>query len=539
MRSKLGSLRGWRYRVNPSPALREMPTCPSNAWRTRIRPRLAAAVLAVLSSAVAVTAVAVSLLATPSLDVATDARGTITWVLPGGGSWQAGIRPGQQVISLAYGPRGETWQLDTIDASGTGHGASYTGHLTALRSTLPFGIAACLSALLALIAFARRHRLSGALALLALLLAEPGLRLAGDAAAATVVVGGTPLVAAGWLAVSTCERWARGALLIAAALTVAWAAARELVVGAFDVTDTLSLALASALVGVALITAVPWRRWAGAAAYVEPSVAADLGVVGLVLGLAVVAVTTLSAPPWAVLGGAVVLFALYPRVRRRLSRLLEELVLGSARQHASIAATEEERARLAHEIHDGPLQELAAVIGRLDDEPQLISEAGLLRDVAAELRAVTTALRPPVLDDLGLGAAVAFVVDQARAQSAASTTIACEVEDRAGPGRTGRAPGDVELAGFRVAQEALANAVRHAHARHIIVAGLVSAAEVRLRISDDGTGIDPAAVRDARRGGHLGLMSMRQRAAAVGAELAVDSRPGDGTEVLFEWGADR
>jgi len=525
--------------VNPSPAIREMPTGMLNAWRTRIRPRLAAAVLAVFAGVIAVTTVAVSLFGTPSLDVATDKGGaSIAWVLPGGGSWQAGIRPGQQVISLAYGPRGETWQLDTVDSTGRGHGASYAGQLTAIRHTLPFGIAACLSALLALIAFARRNRLSGALALLVLLLAQPALRLAGDAVAATAVVGSTPIVAAGWLTVSGRRRWAGGALVIATVLALAWVVARELVVAAFDVTDTMNLTLAVALVGVALITGVPWRRWAGAA-YVEPSVAADLGVVGLMLGLAVVAMTTLSAPPWAVLTGAVVLFALYPRVRRRLSGLLEELVLGNARQHASISATEEERARLAHEIHDGPLQELAAVIGRLDDEPQMVNEAGLLRDVAAELRAVTTALRPPVLDDLGLGAAVAFVVDQARAQAGTATTIACEVEDRAGLGRTGRVPRDVELAGFRVVQEALANAVRHAHAQHIIVAGLVSPSEVHLRISDDGLGIDPAAVREARRTGHLGLMSMRQRAAAVGAELAVDSHPGDGTRVSFEWRPDR
>jgi signal transduction histidine kinase len=72
---------------------------------------------------------------------------------------------------------------------------------------------------------------------------------------------------------------------------------------------------------------------------------------------------------------------------------LEHLILGDMRDHAAITATEEERARLASEIHDGPLQELAAVIGELDDTPHMDGAANLLREVAAELRGVTTALR--------------------------------------------------------------------------------------------------------------------------------------------------
>ena len=538
VRTTLGFVPAVGYWVNPSLAIREMPSGLSPWLKNTIRPRLLAAALAVAAGAVAVTAVTIALYLQPSLDITVGPRGdTLASVLPGGVSWQDGIRPGQQVMSLAFGPTADQWHLDAVDAQGGGHGASSEGQATAIRATLPYGIAAGIAALLSLAAFARRSRIAGALALLSILLAQPALRVAGAAEGATAVIAGTPLVAAVWLTARTPRRRMLVALLAVSAVTAFWLVAKFWVVETFDLADAVLVALGIGLIGLALVTSAPWRTWFTATVRLDPSLAIDLGALALVVGGAIVAMTTMSAPPLAAAGAGVVVLAVYPRIRRRLGAMLEEMVLGDARQHASITATEEERARLAHEIHDGPLQELAAVIGRLDDEPQMTREANVLRDVAAELRGVTTALRPPVLDDLGLAAAVAFIVDQARLQVAEGLTIACEVDDRGGLGRAVRPPQEVELAFFRIVQEAIGNAVRHAGAARISVVGSVEAAKVHLEVLDDGRGIDEEAVREARRDGHSGLVSMRQRAAAIGADYTAGPRPGGGTVVSVDWSA--
>jgi signal transduction histidine kinase len=196
-----------------------------------------------------------------------------------------------------------------------------------------------------------------------------------------------------------------------------------------------------------------------------------------------------------------------------------------------------ERARIAHELHDAVSQKLfslrltaqaaAALVGR---DPQraraeLTQVARLAAEAADELRTVVIELRPAALEEDGL---VATLASQARvldrAHSAKVTFSADGVR---------ALPGAQEEAVLRVAQEALHNALRHAAAGTVrMELHGTPARGALLRITDDGRGFDPGAVRGAGR--HLGLVSMRDRAAAVGGTLRVESAPGEGTVVELE-----
>ena len=99
-----------------------------------------------------------------------------------------------------------------------------------------------------------------------------------------------------------------------------------------------------------------------------------------------------------------------------------------------------------------------------------------------------------------------------------------------------RPPADVELAVYRIVQEALTNAQRHARASAVVVGGAIGRRRLRVTITDDGLGIDRQSVALAERAGRLGLASMRERAAAVGASLSFSpASGGSGTSVSVEW----
>ncbi|OGO51900.1 MAG: hypothetical protein A2V84_10785 [Chloroflexi bacterium RBG_16_70_13] len=144
---------------------------------------------------------------------------------------------------------------------------------------------------------------------------------------------------------------------------------------------------------------------------------------------------------------------------------------------------------------------------------------------------MATELRPPVLDDLGLAPALEFLAEAASTEDVA---VVDEVEDLTSLDAGGRPPATVELAVFRVAQEAVANALRHAGATEIRLAGEVAADRVTLAIIDDGRGLDEAEARAAGRRGRLGLASMRRRAEAIEAELDIHGSE-KGTRVAIRW----
>jgi len=193
-----------------------------------------------------------------------------------------------------------------------------------------------------------------------------------------------------------------------------------------------------------------------------------------------------------------------------------------------VSAREEERRRLRRDLHDGLGPALASqaltidTIGLLlDRDPAaaalLIGEVkAQSRAAIAEIRRVVYALRPPALDDLGL---VGALRDQASRYAGSGLQIRVE-----GPDALPTLPAAVEVAAYRIAQEALTNIVRHAHACRCTLSLSVDGV-LTLVVSDDGDGIPP------NRQAGVGLSSMRERAEELGGALEITTSPGAGTTV--------
>ncbi len=190
-----------------------------------------------------------------------------------------------------------------------------------------------------------------------------------------------------------------------------------------------------------------------------------------------------------------------------------------------VSATERERARIAADIHDYALQDLTMLVRRLDAAGD-VENAAATREVAERLRAICGDLRLPVLDDLGVGPALEWLCG--RVEQGGQRVSLDRLEDEK------RLPAEAELAFFRVAQEAINNAVRHG-APPVWVRYRGGGSWAELEVDDCGTGVPAGAAEAAERTGHLGLMSMSQRAEAIGADLSIGRRPGGGTRVRLVW----
>ena len=207
---------------------------------------------------------------------------------------------------------------------------------------------------------------------------------------------------------------------------------------------------------------------------------------------------------------------------RPLARLATRAAL---QRDLVVAATEAERARLAADIHDDALQELTLLVRRLESAGDA-EGAEIGRTVADKLRAICGDLRLPILDDLGVGPALDWLV--VRIERLAGGEVRLERTDDA------RHNPDVELAIFRVAQEALANAVKHG-SPPIVVRYRSTPAGISLAVDDAGPGIPDDAPDSAEKAGRFGLLNMAQRAEQIGAILDVKRWPGGGTHVALEW----
>jgi two-component system sensor histidine kinase DegS len=202
---------------------------------------------------------------------------------------------------------------------------------------------------------------------------------------------------------------------------------------------------------------------------------------------------------------------------------------------------EAERARVARELHDGPVQNLIALghsaemaqrllaRGEAADAQSVLKELrSAERDTVEELRCIIGALRPSYLEDLGFIPALEMLVRQADERS--SSAIRLEKE---GAGQ--RHDDAVELAAYRIAQEALNNAVQHARAETITVRVRSSTEGLDLSVVDDGVGFDlPPRPDVLTKAGHFGLLGMRERATLLGGSLRIETAPGEGTRVTAE-----
>ena len=203
-----------------------------------------------------------------------------------------------------------------------------------------------------------------------------------------------------------------------------------------------------------------------------------------------------------------------------------------------ITAQEEERKRIARELHDESCQALSLLAMRLDElQGQLLESpvAGALASARAlalrtldEVHRLIFDLRPALLDDLGLAAALRWLV--ARHLEPAGVAVRLE----AAPMAARLAP-ESETAVFRAVQEALTNIARHAHATSVLVQIGQEAGELVIEIEDDGCGFDPRSVDDlAPSGRGLGLLGLRERMELLGGSAQIDSAPGDGTRVVLK-----
>jgi two-component system sensor histidine kinase UhpB len=222
--------------------------------------------------------------------------------------------------------------------------------------------------------------------------------------------------------------------------------------------------------------------------------------------------------------------ALWDRLEADAATIREKTAQAERLAAQVIMAQEEERRRVARELHDEAGQALTAVIIGLErglasmpevyasDLPiqprQLISN---LRDLAAqtldEVRKLALELRPSVLDDLGLVAALRQYVRSTEERSGLVAQLTVVGWDEGDP----RLPAEVETALFRIAQEALTNAIRHARATSVQVSLRRVGGAVALEVRDDGIGM--AAVPAPETGDHLGMFGMRERARLLGGEF--------------------
>jgi len=222
-----------------------------------------------------------------------------------------------------------------------------------------------------------------------------------------------------------------------------------------------------------------------------------------------------------------------------MARLEEQQKTLRAYAHRLIESQEEERKRLSRELHDDTLQDLVAlaqkaelshtalerdqaVAGRRLDELQ-----ALAKDMIVKMRRISNDLRPLILEDLGIAAAIQFLGDELASQMP-NCTVRCVIE-----GDDQRLDPDVEITTFRIVQQAMNNVRLHApNAASVEVALSFGATGIEVCVSDDGPGFNVVAIEELVRQGHLGVAGMLERARLLDGEVLVTSGSQAGTTII-------
>lgn len=508
------------------------PTLFAGAPPYKVR-RVALAFASVVALVAALSAASAALNGVADAGVKTDlAGGTIDFVSPTGFAWRDGIRPGQIVLEIERADSATGWRLTTQGPDGI-HTSRSAPTEEALRASMPLAIGGVVLAASAIL-FLRTHRRSVLPASsVALQLASVPLWIHGNPDLSTWSMALAAFVPGAWVAsrfpLATGIRLLLGATALGA--LAFWMVGRLSGTAGYEPVDAARALIAAAGAAAIVIDHGFVERPRGVRSRGIRITAGYAAVVALLGGAALVLTYFFAVSPLlAGVGVAVGLLAL-PRVRSLVGRRVQEIVLADIREQAKAEAVEAERARLARELHDVPLQQLVAVLRRLELIPGAEAEVSHLQDVVNEIREVAIDLRPPVLDDLGLAAGLDFLADET---ATASVPVIVNLDDLTGFDAERRPPEDVELAIYRIAQEAVLNAVRHAQPTGVLITGSVEPDAVDVSITDDGSGLTPVRLKAASSKGRMGLASMRRRAQAIGAELSIDGREG-GTVVRIQW----
>ena len=225
------------------------------------------------------------------------------------------------------------------------------------------------------------------------------------------------------------------------------------------------------------------------------------------------------------------------QIEREADRLARERTEAVRREllARTVQAAEDERTRLAAELHDGPVQRLTAVDyllqrmlgqlkrGEVEKGAEVSAKAQqTIREEIAGLRRIMSDLRPPVLDQRGLVEALRESARRLGASAGITCTVDSRLDERLSPAS--------ETVLYRVAQEALQNVSKHSNAKAATISLRQSAGWVRLEVQDDGIGYEPSAAPD-ERGRNFGMLGMKERIEMIGGRWLVSSRPGQGTRV--------
>ncbi|WP_160152530.1 two-component regulator propeller domain-containing protein [Microbulbifer sp. ALW1] len=233
-------------------------------------------------------------------------------------------------------------------------------------------------------------------------------------------------------------------------------------------------------------------------------------------------------------------------LRRERERALEKAEVSGrelAQAHTGLrnltarlqSAKEEQRQQIARELHDELGQTLTAAklslqrVGRAthpeERKARLGDSVSMLDKMIAQVRNISLTLRPPLLDEVGLVEALKVHLDSVSGRTQIDIVLLAE-------GEVGNVPEELRTAIFRLTQEAVNNALRHAGCRRILVNLRGDSAKLSLCVEDDGCGFDPDQVwQRVLRGEHLGLLGMLERARSAGGELHLDAEPGRGSRI--------
>jgi signal transduction histidine kinase len=218
---------------------------------------------------------------------------------------------------------------------------------------------------------------------------------------------------------------------------------------------------------------------------------------------------------------------------QRLKALNERLIrtLGSLNLHLGaelkllnqrlLQAREDERLRMASDLHDGPLQKALLLIQKIDRDQEDVEI--LARQLASELRETASQLRPSILDDLGIVAALDWLIRDMTKDSGFHASLSLHNIDA-----EKRFPPDIELALFRISQEMVNNAVEHSQGTFLEICLSKDGDDIVLQVTDNGVGLPST----SQGNNGFGLSGMQRRAAQLGGSFTIHPAPGQGTTVI-------